>query len=169
MPFFHLAKFAGLFSFHLLTFVCRTPFLSSRQCGCKPHSFFNLRGDYGSTWNGEFIVRNCTFVPRNGEKAVGTLVNGQSTDWHDFGYPCQMPRRIVFDGLKIDDANHPEKYDGPFLFSQFNGKNVGPDYVEKYPYRVTEEVVLKNVTTASGKPVRLSPNKWMFRNVKVVR
>ena len=41
--------------------------------------------------------------------------------------------------------------------------------MEKYPYHVTEEVVLKNVTTASGKPVNVSPNAWMFRNVKVER
>ena len=135
------------------------------RCG----SFFNLRSDYGSTWNGDFIVRNCTFVPRNGKPAVGTLVNGSSTDWHDFGYECHMPRRIVFDGLKIEDANHPEKYDGPFVFGQFNKKNVSPDYVEKFPYHVTEEIVLKNVTTASGKELVLSPNTYMFRNVKVVR
>ena len=132
-------------------------------------NFINLRSDYGSTWNGEFIIRNCTFVPGNGKATAGTLVNGQSTDWYDFGYPCQMPRRIVFDGLKIDDSRHPEKYEGPCVFAMFNGKNTGPGYVEKYPYRVTEEVVLRNVTTASGKSVRLSSNKWMFRNVKVVR
>ena len=132
-------------------------------------SFFNLRGDYGSTWNGEFIVRNCVFVPGNGSSVTGTLVNGSSTDWHDFGYPCQMPRRIVFDGLKIDDSHHADKYDGPFVFGMFNAKNIGPDYVEKYPYRVTEEVVLRNVTTASGKAPVLSRNKHMFRNVKVIR
>ena len=135
------------------------------RCG----SFFNLRGDYGSTWRGDFIVRNCTFVPRNGKKATGTLVNGSSTDWHDFGYPCHMPRRIVVDGLKIDDSNHSDKYDGPFVFGMFNSKNTSADYVEKFPYHVTEEVVLKNVKTASGKELVLSPNKHMFRNVKVVR
>ena len=135
----------------------------------RSRSFFNLRNDYGSTWRGEFIVRNCTFVPRIGEKAFGALVNGESTDWHDFGYECHMPRKIVFDGLKIDDSNCPEKYDGPFVFGQFSRKNVAPGYVEKHPYHVTEEVVLRNVTTASGKPVALSPNMHMFRNVKVVR
>ena len=131
-------------------------------------NFFNLRGDYGSTWKGDFVVRNCTFVPRMG-KAVGTLVNGSSTDWHDFGYPCEMPRRIVFDGLKIEDSGHPAKYDGPRIFSMFNGKNTGPNYVEKYPYKVTEEVVLRNVTTASGKKLVLGPNKWMFRNIKCIK
>ena len=133
------------------------------------NSFFNLRSDYGSTWNGDFIVRNCTFVPGNGQPVVGTLVNGSSTDWHDFGYPCHMPRRIVFDGLKIDDSHHPEKYNGPRIFAQFSKKNTSPDYVEQFPYHVTEEVVLRNVKTASGKELTLSPNKHMFRNVKVVR
>ena len=132
-------------------------------------SFFNLRSDYGSTWRGDFIVRNCTFVPRDGKKAASALVHGVSTDGHDFGYVCYMPRRIVFDGLKIDDSNHPEKYDGPFVFSMFNPKNTNADYVEKYPYHVTEEVILRNVATASGKPVNLSPNHWMFRNVRVTR
>ena len=130
-------------------------------------SFFNLRGDYGSTWRGEFIVRNCTFVPSDGKKAASALIHGLSTDWHDFGYACHAPRRIVFDGLAIDDSRHPETYGGPFVFSMFNPKNTSADYVEKHPYHVTEEVVLKNVTTKSGKPVNLSPNKYMFRNVKV--
>ena len=29
-------------------------------------SFINLRRDYGSTWQGTFIIRNCTFVPACG-------------------------------------------------------------------------------------------------------
>ncbi|MBQ9430072.1 MAG: hypothetical protein IJU44_00825 [Kiritimatiellae bacterium] len=132
-------------------------------------NFFNLRSDYGSTWDGEFIVRNCTFVPADGRSATGTLVNGSITDWHDFGYTCRMPRRIVFDGLKIDDSHHPEKYSGPNIFGQFSKKNVAPGYVEKYPYHLTEEVVLRNVKTASGKELTTSPNRYLFRNVKIVR
>jgi hypothetical protein len=132
-------------------------------------SFFNLRSDYGSIWEGEFIVRNCTFIPSNGQKAQAKLINGASTDWHYFGYECCMPRKMVFDGLKIDDKNHPEKYNGPYIFTDFNSKNTSSAYVEKYPYQVTKEVILKNVTTTSGKPINLSPNAWMFRNTKVVR
>ena len=131
-------------------------------------SFFNLRSDYGSTWEGDFVVRNCKFVPGNGQSVAGTLVNGYSTDWHDFGYECHMPRRIMFDGLKIEDSHHPKKYDGPAIFGQFSTKNVAPGYVEQFPYHITEEVVLKDVTTASGKKPVLSPNTHMFRNVKVV-
>ena len=132
-------------------------------------SLFNLRSDYGSTWEGEFVVRNCTFVPGRGAKAVGNLVGGSYDGQHDFGYACHMPRRIVVDGLRIEDANHPADYDGPFIFGEFNRKNTSADYVEKFPYHLTEEVVLKNVSTASGKELRTSPNAWMFRDVRVVR
>ncbi len=130
-------------------------------------SFISLRGDYGSTWEGEFIVKNCTFIPSCGRQAVGTLVGGSYSGKHDFGYACHMPRRIVFDGLRIDDSCHPKTYGGPYVFGEFNKDNKDESYVEKYPYHVTEEVVLRNVTTKSGKPLRLSPNKWMFRNVEV--
>ncbi len=135
----------------------------------RSSNFFNLRPDYGSTWKGDIIVRNSTFIPGNGRPITGTLVSGTSTDSHDFGYECFMPRRIVFDGLKIDDARHPQNYEGPNIFAMFNRNNTNPQYVEKFPYHVTEEVVLRNVTTASGKELVLSPNKYMFRNVKVVR
>ena len=109
-------------------------------------AFIGLRGDYGSSWRGDFIVRNCTFAPRKGRKtAAVTLVNGASTDWHDFGYACFMPRRVVFDGLVIDDSGLPENYEGPFVFGMFNEKNTSSGYVEKHPYHVTEEVELRNV------------------------
>ena len=135
----------------------------------RAQNFINLRPDYGSTWKGDFIVRNCTFVPGNGAPVVGTLVHGVNTDTHDFGYPCHMPRRIVVDGLKIDDSRHPKAYGGPFLFAMFNANKAKPGYKGKYPYYVTEEVVLRNVTTASGKELAVSPNPLMFRDVKITR
>jgi hypothetical protein len=41
-------------------------------------------------------------------------------------------------------------------------------YQEKFPYVKTREVVLKNVTTASGKSIRISDNPFMFKDVKVI-
>ena len=131
--------------------------------------FFELRPDYGSTWDGDFIVRNSTYVPMGGKSRPGVLVYGSNSGMHDFGYACTMPRKIVFDGLYIDDAQQSGKYAGPNLFNDYNGKMRDDTYVEKYPYKVSEEVVLRNVKTASGKEVRLGPNPYMFRNVKIVR
>ena len=78
-----------------------------------------------------------------------------------------MPERIVIDTLHIDDRNHPENYQGPAIFANFNRSLTSESYVEKYPYVRTKEVVLRNVTTASGKPLRLSDNPFMFKDVRV--
>ena len=131
-------------------------------------TLINLRSDYGSTWQGEFIIRNCTFVPSNGRPVSASLIGGSNSGLHDFGYTTYMPERIVIENLKIDDSNHPENYQGPAIFANFNPDMKDESYQEKFPYIITKEVVLKNVTTASGKPLRISNNPFMFRNVKVV-
>jgi hypothetical protein len=131
--------------------------------------FINLRGDYGSTWEGRFVIRNCVFVPSDGDRAAASLIGGANSGQHDFGYTCRMPERIEIDGLIIDDRNHPDVYFGPAIFADFNKKNTSKAYVEKYPCVPTNEVVLKNVTTASGQKLRISDNKHMFRNVRVTR
>ena len=130
-------------------------------------AFFNLRSDYGSFWNGDFVVKDCVFVPACGDPATGSLVAGSNSGKHDFGYACGMPRKIVFDGLRIEDSNHPKDYAGPQLFGMFNKERTSDAYTEPFPYRVTEEVVLRRVSTASGKPVGIGPNAYMFRDVKI--
>ncbi len=131
-------------------------------------SFINLRSDYGSTWQGEFIIKNCVFVPSCGRPATAALISGSYSGQHDFGYTCYMPQQIAIDTLRIDDTQHPDKYRGPAIFSNFNPKFTDDSYQENYPNVKTEKVVLKNVTTASGKPLRLSDNPFMFKGVKVI-
>ncbi|QGY43785.1 hypothetical protein GM418_08970 [Maribellus comscasis] len=127
----------------------------------------NLRSDYGSTWRGEFIIRNCVFVPANGKPTIASLISGSYSGQHDFGYTCYMPERIVIENLHIDDSNHPQDYKGPAIFANFNSEMTNDSYVEKFPYVKTKEVILKNVTTVSGKALRLSDNLFMFKDVKV--
>jgi len=129
----------------------------------------NLRSDYGSTWQGEMIIRDCVFVPANGRPVSASLISGSYSGQHDFGYTCYMPERITFENLHIDDSNHPEDYEGPAIFANFNRDRTDASYVEKYPYVITEEVILRNVTTASGKELRLSNNPYMFKGVKITK
>lgn len=130
-------------------------------------SFINLRSDYGSTWRGDFVIRNCVFVPACGKPVTASLIGGSYSGQHDFGYTCYMPERITIDTLHIEDTNHPDNYRGPAIFANFNGRFPGAPDVEKYPYLKTKEVILKNVTTASGKPLRRSDNPRMFEAVRV--
>jgi hypothetical protein len=134
----------------------------------RGRTLINLRSDYGSTWQGEFIIRNCVFVPAGGRPTSASLIGGSYSGQHDFGYTCYMPERIIIENLKIDDSNHPADYQGPAIFSNFNPKMTDDSYVEKFPYVKTREVILKNVTTTSGKALRISDNTYMFRDVKVI-
>lgn len=133
----------------------------------RARGFIDLRQDYGSTWQGKFIIRDCTFVPAGGRAVSASLINGFNSGQHDFGYICYMPEQIIIENLHIDDSNHPSDYQGPAIFSNFNKENVDASYVEQFPYVKTKKVVLKNVTTASGKALRLSENPFMFKAVKV--
>ncbi len=133
----------------------------------RGRTLINLRSDYGSTWQGEVFIRNCTFVPAGGKPVSASLIGGSNSGNHDFGYTCYMPERITIEGLRIDDSNHPAEYDGPAIFANFNPNMTDDSYQEKFPYVRTREVVLGNVTIASGEPLRLSDNTFMFKDVKV--
>jgi len=130
-------------------------------------SLINLRSDYGSTWQGEFIIRNCIFVPAGGRPTSAALIGGSYSGQHDFGYTCYMPERITIENLHIDDSNHPEDYQGPAIFTNFNPQMTDDSYQEKFPYVRTREVILRNVTTASGKALIISDNPFMFKDVKI--
>lgn len=133
----------------------------------RGRSLINLRPDYGSTWQGEFIIRNCIFVPANGKPATAALISGSYSGQHDFGYTCYMPERITIENLRIDDTSHPEDYRGPAIFTDFNPQMTDDSYQEKFPYVKTREVILRNVTTTSGKALRISDNPFMFKDVKI--
>ncbi len=133
----------------------------------RGRSLINLRSDYGSTWQGEFIIRNCIFVPEGGRQTSANLISGSYSGQHDFGYTCYMPERITIENLHIDDSNHPEDYQGPAIFSNFNPQMTDDSYQEKFPYVRTREVILRNVTTASGKALKISKNPFMFKDVKI--
>ena len=135
----------------------------------RGRTLINLRSDYGSTWRGEFIIRNCVFVPSGGNTASASLIGGSNSGQHDFGYTCYMPERISIKNLHIDDSNHPEDYPGPAIFANFNPDMTDETYKEQFPYIKTREVVLRNVSTSSGKSVIVSKNPFMFKDVKVKR
>lgn len=127
----------------------------------------NLRSDYGSTWQGEFIIRNCVFVPSGGRPVSASLIGGSNSGNHDFGYTAYLPERITIESLRIDDSKHPDGYQGAAIFANFNPAMTDASYKEQFPYVRTSKVILRNVTTASGKPLRLSDNPFLFKDVQI--
>jgi hypothetical protein len=135
----------------------------------RSRSIINLRGDYGSTWQGEFIIRDCTFVPTGSSPSGMALINGSYSGQHDFGYPCYMPEKITIENLSIDDSKLPQDYPGLAIFGNFNAAMTDETFQEKFPYIKTKQVILKNVKAASGKALRTSDNTFMFKDVKIVQ
>lgn len=132
----------------------------------------SFRQDYGSTWEGDVVVRDCRWVPAGGDAVVPHLIGVSNDGMHDFGYPCSMPRRVTVDGLEVDDAHHPDDYEGMFLFTDPDGVRDGvtdttPTAERPFPYTLCEGISLRGLRTASGKPPRLCPNAQIAAAIPV--
>ena len=147
--------------------------LLMENCIVKSRYLINMRIDYGSTWRGKFIIRNCTFEPpERARRNSVALIGGRNDGSHDFGYTCYMPEVIDIDGLLVKDRQYGKtgkKYRGPFLLADFNNKYRSGSYREKYPYIKPRSVLVRNFRSESGKPCLLSGNKYMFKGVKLIR
>ncbi|PXX31518.1 hypothetical protein [Arenibacter sp. ARW7G5Y1] len=133
----------------------------------RGNTLINLRSDYGSTWQGEIVIRNCIFVPKGDKRSSVNIIGGSYSGQHNFGYTCYMPERITIENLHIDDSNYLEGYEGPAIFKDFNEEMTDDSYQEKFPYIRTNEIILKDVTCTSGKDLIISKNPFMFKDVKV--
>jgi len=132
-------------------------------------NFISLRKDYGSSWQGNIIIKNAVFAPINHkEKSNLELIDGSYSGNHNFGYQCYMPKRITIKHLLIDDSKFSKTYDGPFVFKDFNATRKNSSYKEAFPYVLTDKVYIKNMTSSNGKKITLSKNKYMFKDVKLV-
>ena len=60
-------------------------------------SLFQLRGDYGSTWKGDVIIKDCTYVNDDPNRIM--LTYAIWANW-DFGYKTYLPR-VTLDNLKF--------------------------------------------------------------------
>lgn len=61
-------------------------------------NFMSLRGDYGASWDGDIIIKNCNFQTT---QSVSYLLNCGSWVSHDYGYPCTMPHNITIENFTL--------------------------------------------------------------------
>ena len=117
-------------------------------------SLIALRSDYGSTWNGEVIIRNCRFYPTG----VSThIIDAENSEDHDFGYTCYLPQKIVIDGLYVHrlGINH--------IFTSVNSKHFYDSYDAEYPVIPPEEITVSNFSCILPGQLSVSPNKAIFK------
>ena len=120
--------------------------------------FISFRPDYGSTWEGDVIIRNCRWKTSNKNPVVFGMQNDGS---HDFGYACFMPKNISIEGLTIDEpqgSNEVVLLENPF------GKSAAG---QAFPYRMTEGIRIRNFKSNSGKAPQVSKNPEIVKAVKL--
>ncbi len=136
------------------------------NCTMRTWCLLGLRPDYGSSWDGDIMIRNCTLKPVTDTERL-CIINGENDGSHDFGYPCRLPYRLEIDGLTIDDsAVTSPGYKGPSIFSSFNRKGGAK---EPFPFGTDCKVVLKDVNVSSGKPISVAPNPDAFPGLTVIQ
>jgi len=131
----------------------------------RARNLINLRSDYGSTWQGNIVIRNCIFTPAELSPTEVSLIGGAYSGQHNFGFTCYLPEQIIIENLHIEDSKPGKEYQGPAVIKDFNKEMTNDAYQEEFPYVRTSNVYLKNVTTASGKGLIISNNKFMFKEV----
>ena len=124
-------------------------------------NLISLREDYGSTWDGDILIRKCRWIPPNGNPVMFGMKNDGT---HDFGYPCSMPRVIRIDGLVVDDAKLPKNQQGITFFSDPIGSSINK---RPFPYRLTDRLEVRGLETASGQPPQICNNSDVAKVIKV--
>ncbi len=121
----------------------------------------NLRDDYGSTWDGDMIIKNCTWYPA---EPCASVVRASNSGHHDFGYVCHMPHRLIIENLKIMDGkfSKDQDYQGPSVFNDYDEAICETDsgMEREYPYMTTEELHVSGIFTESGKEIRIKENPY---------
>ena len=114
-------------------------------------TFINLRSDYGSTWNGEIVIRNSVFHP--GRSNSATIIYGSNDGAWDFGYQTFLPRKVTIDNLKVFDNQISQNDSALRIFSSFTHVSNA-----QFPMIWTEDISLRDIFRNSGRGFIISPN-----------
>ena len=124
------------------------------------NKIINLRSDYGSSWEGDIIIRNCTVSPVTQSNV--TVITGSNNGEHNFGYPCYAGINVVIDGLTIENAKQA------YIFANLNSNCKSADYVPQYPFYAPQKVTVKNINTTLKEGLKVSPNEYLFAKTEFI-
>lgn len=135
--------------------------------------FITLRTDYGCSWDGDVIIRNCTWIPPKDTSEL-SIFYGESDESFDTGFECHLTNSLTIEGLHI--VNSEEQ---PYVYAFANPATY---YYDKASYRVykhfivhtyvmPETVSLSGITLeytmeSGDQQIFLSPNSFIFKRSK---
>ncbi len=102
------------------------------NCTINANRVVNLRGDYGSTWEGQVLIKDVT-LNNTGDASI---FGGEWYD-HYFGYTCYLPRLTIIENITL------AKKTTITVFPSFNGNNIGSTTTNN-PVVLPEKVIIRN-------------------------
>lgn len=146
------------------------------NCLMYGNHMVNLRSDYGSHWEGDLQIRNCTWMPGQGGALKGRYygIFGQNYEDHDFGYECMMPESVTIENLRVDDSKATDDYEGIIMFAPMNPARKDAATEKEVtgaagysPYQITKKFTIGGYTSETGKKWKLTTNAWVFSEMEV--
>ena len=118
----------------------------------------NLRSDYGSTWEGDVILRDITLDNTSNNPVL------ISASWnnHYFGYTCYMPENVIIDGITLTKGTSFKVF--PALSNDID-KDIVNDQENLNPYVITKKVIIES--NPHNYSYVVSTNKTLFADVVV--
>ena len=125
-------------------------------------SMIALRGDYGSTFEGNITIRNCEWHNRSNR---GVIVAENNEGDHDFGYDCYYGKNIKIEGLKIKLAagQSPEEMKVSVLNDAKGTSSSLP-----FPYIAPESVEVSGLECDGGVPYVISYAPENIKGTKIL-
>lgn len=122
-------------------------------------SLINLRSDYGSTWNGDVIIKNTKWHV-NDRITNPAIIGGHNSGEHDFGYTCYLPQNIDIENLQVENVKGDLFIINKFADTGFKDK--------PYPYVMTKNIRCRNVTSDNGSVLKGCIEPDLIEGVNII-
>ena len=134
----------------------------------KDSTLFNLRTDYGSTWEGTVTIKDCTVVPNETVTQKHELIVCNNR-WinHNFGYTCHVPN-IILDNVSFKKdvplyllQYHKLTEDSESYCTELIGEKVLADGVTENKNPFVAPSFMKLINNKSGAKIRVKRSPFL--------
>lgn len=129
------------------------------RCDIYGRFLIELREDYGSTFDGDMFIRDCTwyqtfFYP--------VMIFSRNCGVHDFGYECMMPKNIVIENLRIADLLHVPGYVPVRIFNDYDNHK---ELEKTFRYHTCENFIMRGLRVDSGRKCTMYGDPELFKDI----
>lgn len=117
----------------------------------KGKCFIDLRADYGSTWNGNIIIKDCTYETESIASLFYLKVWKDNGERHEYGYETVLPD-VYIDNLLINNEDSENKIYMFYNDNYYTGNKDG-NLIEE-GYKLPKEIIINNYEINEGKAIK---------------